>query len=245
MPRPLDCWRICDPFAGLEGRGGKDQKLPGNQLGRSALHNRYNFIAGQSVERLAAISDGVFAVAMTLLVLDLHTPAAEAIHSEAGLWQAVVALAPRVLVYLMSFLTLGIFWVGQQTQLNQLERSDRDFTWIHLAFLFAVSLTPFSTSMMAEFISYRVALVLYWANILLLGVILYAAWVYARHARLLKPDVTDEVNEAVKRRIIGAQMLYAFGAALCVISTYWALGFILLVQLNYALAPRLRFPQRQ
>ena len=209
------------------------------------MHNRYNFIAGQSVERLAAISDGVFAVAMTLLVLDLHMPAAETIHSEAGLWQAVVALAPRVLVYLMSFLTLGIFWVGQQTQLNQLERSDRDFTWVHLAFLFAVSLTPFSTSLMAEFISYRVALIIYWANILLLGVILYAAWVYARRARLLKPDVTDEVDEAVKRRIISAQMLYAFGATLCVISTYWALGFILLVQLNYALAPRLRFPQRQ
>jgi hypothetical protein len=60
----------------------------------------------------------------------------------------------------------------------------------------------------------------------------------------VEPDVTEEVDEAVKRQIVGAQMLYAFGAALCVISTYWALGFILLVQLNYALAPRLRFLQR-
>jgi hypothetical protein len=77
------------------------------------------------------------------------------------------------------------------------------------------------------------------------GVILYASWTYARRARLLKPDVMDEVDEAVKRRIIGAQMLYAFGAALCVISTTWALGFILLTQLNYALTPRLRFPRRQ
>src|SRR5580698_5140797 len=111
MPRPPDCWRICGPSATLEGGDGKDQKRPGTlTLGRSALHNRYNFIAGQSVERLAAISDGVFAVAMTLLVLDLHMPAAETIHSEAGLWQAVVALLPRVFVYLMSFLTLGIFW---------------------------------------------------------------------------------------------------------------------------------------
>jgi uncharacterized membrane protein len=202
------------------------------------LHNRYNFIAGQSVERLAAISDGVFAVAMTLLVLDLHTPAAEAIHSEAGLWQAVAALAPRVLVYLMSFLTLGIFWVGQQTQLNQLERSDRNFTWLHLAFLFAVSLTPFSTSLMAEFIAYRVALVIYWANILLLGIILYTAWSYAYRNRLLKADVTEEVDQAFRRRVVVSQLLYAFGAALCVINNYWALGFILLMQLNYAIAPR-------
>ncbi|MGP8232944.1 MAG: TMEM175 family protein [Methylovirgula sp.] len=200
--------------------------------------NYYNRIAGQSIERLAAISDGVFAVAMTLLVLDLHTPAAEAIHSEGELWRAVVALAPRVFVYLMSFLTLGIFWVGQQTQLNHLERGDRDLSWLHLAFLFSVSLTPFSTSLMAEFIAYRVALILYWGNILLLGILLYASWAYAIRANLVKADVTPEVQAAFKRRVIGAQTLYAFGAALCVINTYWALGFILLVQLNYALAPR-------
>jgi len=54
-------------------------------------------------------------------------------------------LAPQLLSYLLSFLTLGIFWVGQQTQLNQLARSNRDLTWIYLGFLLAVSLMPFST----------------------------------------------------------------------------------------------------
>lgn len=206
--------------------------------------NRYNLIAGQSIGRLAAISDGVFAVAMTLLVLDLHTPAESAIHSEADLWRAIVALAPRILVYLMSFLTLGIFWVGQQTQLNQVERSNRDYSWLHLAFLFAVSLMPFSTSLMAQFISYRVALIAYWANILLLGIILYVSLSYAVRARLMKPDITEDVQKAFKRRVIGAQTLYAIGAALCVINTYCALTFILLVQLNYALAPRIGLLER-
>ena len=71
----------------------------------------YNQIAGQSVERLAALSDGVFAVAMTLLVLDLRAPAAELVHSEQDLWRWLVALAPRLVMYLMSFMRLGIFWV--------------------------------------------------------------------------------------------------------------------------------------
>jgi hypothetical protein len=75
----------------------------------------YNAIAGRSVERLAALSDGIFAVAMTLLVLDLRVPAAETLRSENGLWVALLALSPPLIVYLMSFLTLGIFWVGQQT----------------------------------------------------------------------------------------------------------------------------------
>ena len=132
----------------------------------------YNRIAGQSIERLAALSDGIFAVAMTLLVLDLHAPAIAAIRGEADLLHALWGLAPRLIIYLMSFLTLGIFWVGQQTQLNHLSRTDRGLTWIHLAFLFAATLMPFSTGLMAEFIRYRAALLLYWANILLFGLLI-------------------------------------------------------------------------
>src|SRR5271169_3967442 len=130
----------------------------------------YNRIAGQSVDRLAALSDGVFAVAMTLLVLDLRAPATEAIHTERDLLHALAPLAPRLLVYLMSFMTLGIFWVGQQVQLSHLQRSTRDLTWTHLIYLVAVSLMPFSTALMAAFIGFRVALLLYWRNILLIGV---------------------------------------------------------------------------
>src|SRR5437763_10669420 len=74
----------------------------------------YNRIAGQSVERLAALSDGVFAVAMTLLVLDLRAPATEMVHNERDLWRALVALSPPLVMYMMTFLALGIFWVGPQ-----------------------------------------------------------------------------------------------------------------------------------
>ncbi len=79
----------------------------------------YNRIAVQSTERLAALSDGIFAFAMTLLVLDIHTPVAHAIHQESDLLQALVGLGPQFGMYMMSFLTLGIFWTGQQTQFNQ------------------------------------------------------------------------------------------------------------------------------
>jgi uncharacterized membrane protein len=199
----------------------------------------YNRIAGHSAERRAALSDGVFAVAMTLLVLDLKAPAADAVHGEHDLWNALVTLSPRLLIYLMSFLTLGIFWVGQQTQLNHLARADRNLAWIHLAFLFAVSLMPFSTTLMAEFIEYRVALLLYWGNILLLGVMLFASWRYAVRADLVKADAPADISRGVERRIIIAQALYAVGALLCAINTYWSLGFIVLVQLNYAIAPRI------
>lgn len=199
----------------------------------------YNKIAGQSSERLAALSDGVFAVAMTLLLLELHVPAREAIHSERDLLNDMAAFLPQLAVYLMSFLTLGIFWMGQQTQLNHLDRSDRNLSWLHLAFLFAVTLMPVSTHFLTEFAQYRAALLAYWLNILLLGAMLYLSWGCATHAKLIKDDMPPGVPAAICRRIVVAQSLYAFGALLCVFNTYWSIGFIVLVQLYYAIAPRL------
>ncbi|MBC6981021.1 TMEM175 family protein [Caulobacter sp. 17J80-11] len=203
------------------------------------MERTYNRIAGSGVERLAALSDGLFAIAMTLIVLQIEVPDPGAIRSEAQLVRALVALAPPIVTYLMSFMTLGIFWVGQQTQLNQLARSDRNLTWLHLGFLAATATMPFSTGLLAEFITYRLALVIYWLNIALLGGMLYATWIYAVGAAVLKPDVSEEISLAVKRRIVVAQSLYAVGAALCLIHPGWSIAFLFLVQLNYVIAPRL------
>jgi uncharacterized membrane protein len=206
----------------------------------------YNQIAGESVERLAAISDGIFAVAMTLLVLDLHEPAKEFIRNEQALWRwrALAAMFPQYVTYLMSILTLAIFWSGQQAQLNRFARTDRHLTWIHMAFLFAVSVMPFSTRLLAEFINYRTALLCYWGNILMLGIVLYLSWRYGSLAGLVKDDISAEVRNAVERRILGAQALYGLGALLCVVHTYASIAFIVLVQLNFAVAPRIRWLSR-
>src|SRR5947209_5968607 len=144
----------------------------------------YNEMAGKSLERITALSDGIFAIAMTLLVLEIHVPEVTPIHTEGDLWAALLTLGPHLLSYLMSFLTMGIFWVGQQAQLNLLQRSNRNLTWLHLIFLLAVTVMPFSTSLLAEFITFRLALVVYWLNILMLGVLIFCCWEYSKHAKL-------------------------------------------------------------
>jgi len=204
------------------------------------MKTAYNRIAGQSLERLSALSDGLFAFAMTLLVLDIRVPPIEGIHSESDLWRALLGLAPRVGMYLMSFLTLGIFWLGQQTQIQFLARGDRNLAWLHVAFLAAIALLPFSTALLAEFMAFRLALLVYWFNILIIGVALYFTWSYAVAAGLVKEDAPADVSAAVKRRIFIGQAFYAFGALLCVVSTYASIVFIMLVQVNYAVAPRFR-----
>ncbi len=198
----------------------------------------YNRIAGQSLERIAALSDGIFAVAMTLMVLEIHVPPPECLSTETDLIAALLHLGPTFLTYLMSFLTLGIFWTGQQTQLSHFERSDRDLAWIHFAFLAAVSVLPFTTRLLSEYIALHTALIVYWANIAVLGGLLYASWSHARGSGLVHQGAPKSLDVAVRRRIVIAQSLYAGCAVLSLIHTGVGIGLILLIQLNYAIAPR-------
>lgn len=157
---------------------------------------------------------------------------------ERDLLHALLAVAPQIVIYMMTFLTLGIFWVGQQTQLSHPSGLEGGLTWLHLAFLFAVTLMPFSTKLLARLAAYRRALLVYWADIVLLGATLCLTWVCAVRTALVKSDVSTEVIRTIRRRIALAQSVYALGALLCILSTRWSIVFIVLVQLDYAVAPR-------
>lgn len=131
-------------------------------------------------------------------------------------------------------------FLGRSADATESSRTlQRAASWIHIAFLFFVTSMPFSTALLAKFTAYRIALVAYWLNILCLGSALYVSWGCATRSGLVKDDIAPEVPAAVCRRIVIAQALCAFGALLCIVSTYWSIAFIVLVQFYYALAPRL------
>ena len=138
----------------------------------------------------------------------------------------------------MSFLTLGIYWVAQQTQFSYFCRSDRDLTWIHLGFLLVVSIMPFSTGLLAEYTGSRIALIVYWLNIFMLGVMLFWSIHYAKRAGLMKNEVAKDKRTPSEGRIFTAQTLYIIGLLLCIINTYCSIAFLILVQLNFVVAPR-------
>lgn len=201
---------------------------------------RFNELAGTNLDRLAGISDGIFSVGMTLLVLGLAVPMVTGIRTEGDLWRQVLGLGSNVLVYTMSFMTLGIFWVGQGTQLNQLARSNRNYSWIQLGFLFFVTMVPFSTALLARFPTFRVALVEYWLNIVLLGLMLFVGLEYGVRARLFKEPEEVEMARLMRGRIYIAQSLYAIATATCIVLPTWVgIALIFVVQLNYVIAPRI------
>lgn len=211
----------------------------------------YHRFAGTSLERLAALSDGVFAVAMTLLVLDLKAPSVPK-RAQQPIWSGggggseralshglLHNVVPRLLPYVMSFLTLGIFWVGQQTQLQSFTRSSRALTWIHLSFLMAVTVLPFSTGLLAQDTTYRLAIGVYWLNLFALGLVLFISLRYADRAGLITADTTDEMRAAMRRRIVVYQCLYVLAALTCLVNTYLAIGLLFALQLNAVIAPRI------
>jgi TMEM175 potassium channel family protein len=205
----------------------------------------YNRFTGQSIERLTALSDGLFAVAMTLLVLDLRVPVpAAGLSSEHGLWAALLKLGPSFAAYLLSFTMLGTFWLAQHTLLGILGRCDRTLTWINVGFLFVVSLLPFSAALLAHFVHLRLAVGVYWLNILLLGTGLELSSRYGRRA--FEPDEQARARLATfRRRIVLAQSGYTLAALVCLLSTQASVIALAVVQLYYIVSPRLPRIQRE
>jgi uncharacterized membrane protein len=197
----------------------------------------YNRFAGQSLDRVTALSDGVFAVAMTLLLLNLRVPV-DVAHTNRHLWDALAKLGPSVAAYLLSFTMLGTFWLAQHTLLGLCARTDRTLTWLQVAFLFVVTLLPFSASVLADYLAVAVAVGAYWLNILLLGLGLAAASTYIVRSKLF--EASDIVKLKIfRRRIVVAQGAYAIAALICLLDTYASVAALAAVQLYFIISPHI------
>src|SRR5207248_6348314 len=138
-------------------------------------------------------SDGIFAIAMTLLVLELHIPNlppnAPNVQVAPVLWQ----LWPKFLTYAVSFLSLGVYWIGHHNMYHAIRRADRVLLWLNILFFMFVSFLPFSTSVLNAFRQSQVAPVFFGTNIILIGWLLFLQWAYAgSQAGMIADHVSPE-----------------------------------------------------
>jgi uncharacterized membrane protein len=181
--------------------------------------------------RLEAFSDGVFAIAITLLVLDIG------VGSNAGqdLLHAIDSLWPSYLAYVASFSTIGAAWLAHNAITEYLERADAAFVRLNLLLLLFVSFLPFPTRLVAEFIrqdkAERVAVTFYGIILLLSSTMLLVLWRYAVRARLVRPDLADEEIELLTERLTPGLSAYVVlivsGLFLPVIAVIGFLGIAL------------------
>lgn len=138
--------------------------------------------------RIEALSDGVFAIVMTLLVLELKVPELPRDAPAAEVWRGFRELGPIFFSYFLTFTLAGAFWFWHHRAFHELTRVDGPLFALNLAFLAFVALLPFSTAMLGAFrLRQPVSLACYFGNLLALAVALTAFWFYARRAGVLKP----------------------------------------------------------
>lgn len=154
-------------------------------------------------QRLEALSDGVFAIAITLLVLDLAIPATP--HTTRHLLNAIGDEWPGYLGYIVSFSTIGAIWLGHNVITDYLDHADTTLLRLNLLLLLFVSFLPFPTRLLAEYVTAgraeRVASTFYGVTLLINAALLSLLWRYALHARLVRPDIKDEEVTLLTRRV--------------------------------------------
>lgn len=183
--------------------------------------------------RVEALGDGVFAIAMTLLVIEIHVPEVAA-PSTASLLAALGHLAPHIAAFAVSFLVLGTFWVGHHYQFARIQRVNRTLLWINVAFLLCIAFLPFSTAFLATYLRQPVALLVYGANLLLAGAFLYWHWRHATaNRRLVAPDLSDAAILAIRRRVEAGIAVYGVATVLAVLLPVAGLALFALMPAAY------------
>jgi uncharacterized membrane protein len=151
--------------------------------------------------RTEAFSDGVFAIAITLLVLEIDVPESELAH----LWHAIAEQWPSYLAYVTSFLTIGGLWLAHHSIFRRIHYANTSVMRINLGLLMAVSFLPFPTRLVAESLKHtesseRAAVIFCGAALLVISILFSALWrAVARDRQLLRPEVSDEEVAAIGR----------------------------------------------
>jgi uncharacterized membrane protein len=159
--------------------------------------------------RLEALGDGIFAIAMTIMVLELKFP-----EVEMDTWQnfvhAIAAVKYNFLCYIISFIVLGIMWFGHRVMFEFIGRSNRQFIYLGVLFYMVVCLVPFSTQLLATHPLKWFAILIYALNLSMCNITLFVQWNYGLQRKsLLEREVTAEVREVATFLFLISPVVYA------------------------------------
>jgi len=178
--------------------------------------------------RSEALSDGIFAIVMTLLILELHVPNLPSTAPNVEVTPALLALGPKFLSYLVAFVSLGVFWVGHHLMYHAIRRADRTLLWLNIVFFMFVSLLPFSTSVLNAFPRTLIAPLLFGANLALVGWLLFFQWIYvSSQPGMLAAFVTAPYRASVKLRMLAVPIATTLTAFVC----FWSAGISVAIYL--------------
>ncbi|HUV49223.1 MAG TPA: TMEM175 family protein [Actinomycetes bacterium] len=186
-------------------------------------------VPGYRTDRMEAFSDGVFAIAITLLILEIAVPAG----SEDDLLKALTEEWPAYLAYLVSFATIGAVWLAHTVITEYLDHATSLLMRLNLLLLLVVAFLPFPTKMLGEFMgeegAERVAATVFGINLLLCMALVSVLWRYAVKEDLVTPDLADEDVQTLTKRLTPTLAVYVLLIALGLFVPFAAVaGYLLL-----------------
>ena len=158
-------------------------------------------LANPGKVRIEALSDGVFAIAMTLLAFNLKAP--ENLTNPASAQELVQAIWDEGVIFLtffFSFVTLGVYWIGHHNIFNGIEKTDRSVLWLNMHYLLFIAAVPFTTNLVDLYSNNQVAVSLFGANLILISVIQYSIWTYCERHEFLASWVSPAYSQLIKTR---------------------------------------------
>jgi len=192
-----------------------------------------------STARLETFSDGVFAIAITLLVLELGVSAGT--HD---LGDSLLHIWPSYFAYVTSFLTIGVIWVNHHVLFTYVDRVDRALLFLNTLLLMVVAFTPFPTRLVAEFLrrgdDERTAALAYGITFVIMSVLFQLLWRWmATGRRLIRPEVAQSELDDISRSYNPGVPIYAAATLVALASPLASIALYLAIAVFYALPPAL------
>ncbi len=191
--------------------------------------------AGLTTDRIEAFSDGVFSIAITLLILGVAVPELTPYQLANGeLLSHLIALWPKLLSYLISFVLIGLFWYGHHIMFHFIKRSDRNLVLLNLLFLMLIAFFPFPAALLGEYGTDTVASVTYGLTLVVMGLAFSGMWKYASYKnRLVEPNLPPRIVHVASWVVLTAPLLYLVAVGLAFINPRLSLWFYLVVPVLY------------
>jgi uncharacterized membrane protein len=188
-----------------------------------------------SKNRLENFTDAMFAILMTILVLDLHAPALPAQASFDSYWNAFGPIWPKFLSFALSFIVLAVYWINHHHFFQYVEKVTTKMLWLNVLLLFIVAFIPFSASLLGDHITDQFPIIFYATNTLLGGMAFYLLRDYVYQSKLFRCDADEAARTFGPQRSLPGIITSALAVIAAFIDTPTALVFLIIYPALYVL----------
>ena len=190
-------------------------------------------------DRLIALTDGVIAIAITLLVLEISVPTIPAGSAVSVLPELILEQWHEFFGFVLSFLVIGLYWLLHRRIFVHIERHDRGLVWLNLLFLLTVAFVPFGSGLLATYPT-RFGIMFYSGMLALTGLSLAVLWMYASRQRLLEEGLTSRTVGIQAARFLASPLVFVVSIFVAAFDpTLGILSWLLLLPINAVLQSRL------